>query len=291
MEENVKINFFKKIWYSITKPSKYEDLRRLGLGKAIKYIFSIIAIVALILAIISSVIQQNILKEAISYLEEKLPEIKFKDNTLTLENEEDIVINDNKVIDYFRNVIVINPLIEKQEAINQYKTLATEKNNVLIFLNKEYLVISNKYNSERQEGIDSKKYEEVSSKYIKDMNYEYGKKDIINYLKRSTSYTYYIAQYFVVYFIMITFLYLIYILLISLSLRLVTKLSKIKWTYKESLINTIYASTLSLIIYATYMIIGYFINFKISFIDVINIVIIYIYLYIILYKNRKSIIK
>ena len=82
MEENVKINFLKKIWYSIARPSKYEDLRKNGLGKAIKYIFLIIILCALIIAIISSVIQQNIVKDAISYLNEKLPEIKIKDNTL-----------------------------------------------------------------------------------------------------------------------------------------------------------------------------------------------------------------
>ena len=39
MEENIKINFFKKIWYSIAKPSKYEDLKKQGVGKAIKYFF------------------------------------------------------------------------------------------------------------------------------------------------------------------------------------------------------------------------------------------------------------
>ena len=39
MEENItKINFFKKVWYSITKINKYEEMREEGVGKSIKYI-------------------------------------------------------------------------------------------------------------------------------------------------------------------------------------------------------------------------------------------------------------
>ena len=51
----------------------------------------------------------------ISYLDEKLPEIKFKDNTLSLKNKEAVIINDSKIINYFGNVIVINPIVEKQD--------------------------------------------------------------------------------------------------------------------------------------------------------------------------------
>ena len=37
MEDNItKINFFKKVWYSITKISKYEDMRKEGLGKSLR---------------------------------------------------------------------------------------------------------------------------------------------------------------------------------------------------------------------------------------------------------------
>lgn len=290
MEENVKINLFKKIWYSIARPSRYGELRKLGVAKAIKYIFSIIAVLAIILAILASILQIDVVKDAISYLDEKLPEIKFKENTLTLENEEAVILDDNRIIQYVGNVIVVNPLLEKQEAINQYKDLVTEKNRVIVFLSNEYVIISNKYNpeSENEEGIENKKYADISSKFIKDLSYEYGKKDVIEYLTERTSYTYYIAHYFVIYFITITFLYLIYIILISTSLWLVTKLSKFKWTFKDSIINTIYASTLSMIVYVLYMITSYFTNFKISFVDIISIAIIFVYLYIIIWKQKKD---
>ena len=291
MEENIKINFFKKIWYSIAKPSKYEEFRKQGVGKAVKYFFSIVCILALIVAIIATFIQLGVVKEAINYLDEKLPEIKFKENILSLENEEATILDDEKIIEYFRNVIVINPLLGKQEAIEQYKDLATDKNNVIVFLSDEYVLISNKYNpeNENEEEIVSQKYTEISSNFIKDLSYEYGKKDVIEYLKQRTSFTYYIAQYFVVYFGMITLLYAIYISLTSVALWLVTKISKNKWSYKESLMNTIYASTLSMLIYVAYMIISYFTKLRISFMDIISIALIFVYLYLILWKQKKQI--
>ena len=290
MEENIKINFFKKIWYSIAKPSKYEDLRKQGVGKAVKYFFSIVCILALIVAIIATFLQLDVVKNAINYLDEKLPEIKFKENVLTLENEEATILDDEKIIEYFRNAIIINPLLEKQEAIDQYKDLATDKNNVIVFLKDEYVLISNKYNAENEseDGIAEQKYSEISSNFIKDTNYEYGKKDVLEYLKQRTSFTYYIAQYFVVYFGMITILYVIYIALTSVALWLVTKILKNKWNFKESLMNTIYASSLSMIVYVAYMIISYFTKFRISFMDIISIVLIFVYLYLILWKQKKE---
>ena len=290
MEENVKINFFKKIWYSIARPSKYEELRKLGVVKAIKFILLIIPILAFIIALFIATLHLNIAKDTISELDKKMPEVKFKENSLNLENGEATIINDKKITEYYKSIIVINPLIDKQEAINLYKDLATEKNNVMIFLNKEYVLISNKYkqDNKNEEGLVSQKYSDITSKFIKDTSYEYGKKDIIQYLRERTSYTYYLAQYFVVYFVMTTFLYLLYILLISIGMWLVTKLSKYKWTYKDSLMNTIYGSTLSLLVYVTYIIISYLTGFKINFMDVISIALIYIYLILVIWKQKNK---
>ena len=290
MEENVKINFLKKIGYSIARPSKYEELRKLGVVKAIKYILLIIPILCLIIALFVAALHLNVAKDIISNLDEKMPEIIFKENALTLENGDATIIDDKKIVEYYKSIIVINPLIDKQEAINQYKDLATEKNNVMIFLNKEYVLISNKYKQENksEEGLVSQEYSDITSKIIKDTSYEYRKKDVIEYLKERTSYTYYVAQYFVVYFVMTTLLYLMYILLISIGMWLVTKFSKYKWTFKDSLINTIYASTLSLLVYVTYMIINYLTEFKITFMDVISIALIFMYLVLVIWKQKKK---
>lgn len=290
MEENIKINFFKKMWYSIVRPSKYEDLRKQGIGKTIKYFFSLVCILALILASIATFLQLNVVRDAISYLDERLPEIKFKENTLTLENEEAVILDEEKIVSYFGNPIIINPLLEKQEAIDQYKDLAANYKRVIVFLKDEYILITDKYNpqSEDAEGIEEHKYSDVSQNFIKDLKYEYGKQDVLEYLRQRTSFAYYIAQYFVVYFGMIALLYIVYILLTSTGLWGVTKILKNKWTFKESLINTIYASTLSMLVYVAYMIISYFTKFRISIMDIISIALIFVYLYLILLGQKKN---
>lgn len=287
-----KINFFKKVWFSVTKINKYEEMTEQGIKSSIKYFFTLMALIALILAIIATFIQSDIVKDALSYLDEKLPEMKIADNKLSLENEEVTILDEVKFTDYFGCIVVINPLLEKQQAIDEYNNLATQKYKCIVFLSDEYLVISSNYDvtneSENDSGIETHKYSDEMSKYVQDTSREYGKQDIISYLGEKTSFTYYIAQYFVVYFVMIALIYIFYILLISVSFWLITKFAKINITFKKSLSNTIYASTLSSIVYVAYIIISYFTKFSISFFDVISILLIYVYLCFLLAKERKE---
>ena len=149
----------------------------LRLGK-ILYIFRFITILVFILSIIIGVSHLNETKDVISYLDLNLPEMKFKENVLTLEKEDEVILNDNLIIEHYNSIIVLNTSIEKQEAINQYKDLATEKNNVMIFLKKEIVLISYIYKQENdnEKGLMSQKYEDISSNFIKDKSYEYEKK-------------------------------------------------------------------------------------------------------------------
>lgn len=291
MEDNItKINFFKKVWYSITKISKYEDMRKEGLGKSIKYILTLTLWLAIVLAIFATILQISISNKAISYLDEKLPQMKFKDNVLSIEDGDATILNEDEFKEYFKNAVVINTLLEKQEAVNQYKDLATENNDVLVFLSDKYIVISNKYNpeNENEEGITTYNYSDISDKYIKDKSMEYTKTHLIEYLRNHSSATYYFAQFWIIYLVMITFIYFIYIILISAGIWLATKLAKFKWTFKDSLMNTIYAATLSEIIYVTYMIVSYYAKFSISFMDVISLLLIFVYIFIILWKDKKK---
>ena len=282
------IHFFKKVWYSITKINKYEEMRKDWIVKSIKYILTLILLISIVLAIFETISQISISNKAISYLDEKLPKMKFKDNSLSIEGEDAVILNDDEFKEYFKNAVVINPLLEKQEAVDQYKDLATEKNDVLVFLNDKYIVITNKYNpeSEKEERIQAFNYSEISDKYIKDKSIEYTKTHLIEYLRNHSSVSYYFAQFWVIYLVMITLIYFVYIVIISVGLWLVTKLTKFKWTFKESLMNTIYASTLSIIVYVTYMILSYYTRFSISFMDVINLALIFVYLFILLWKEK-----
>lgn len=287
--EVAKINFFKKMWYSILKTSKYEDLRKEGLGKSIKYFFALISILAIILAIIASLVQSSVAGDTFKYLENTIPDLKYKDGILTIPDNKITVLNETKFIEYYKYVVVINPLLEKQEAIDEYKNLATNTNNVLVFIKDQLIIITNKYtDSKNEEGIDTFNYEEIFAEQIKDNSKEYGKNDIIEYLKVRKSFSYFLAQYFTYYLLSIAIIYILYILCISISMWIVTKILKIKWTIKKALMNTIYSSTLSVIAYVTYLIISYFAKFRITAMEIISLALIFIYIFLLVLKDKKE---
>lgn len=289
LNKTSKIKFFKKVWYSIAKPSKYEEMREDGIGSAIKYFLLVLAILSIIISIVLTIIQVNIVKDDISYLEKKLPEMSFKDNTLSLESEEATILDEDVFKQQFGRIVVINPLLNEEQAIKEYQDLAKDYSTV-VFLSNEYIVIKNNYNpeNENKEGIEVHKYSDESSKYIKDNSATYTKEHVIAYLSSQTPYTYYLSYFFVGEFLSIGLVFIFIILLVTLSLWLVTKLSKMKWGFKKSLMNTIYSSTLSMIVYVAYMIILYLTKFSISFIDVITVMLIFIYIFILLLKEKNA---
>lgn len=282
MENNIaKINLWKKIWYSITKPSKYKEMSEQGLGSSIKYFLVILLICSIIIAIFSTTMQLSVINNAISHLDEKIPEMKFKDNQLSIESKNATILSEEEFKQYFGTIIVLDTSIKEEDAIKKYTELATDKYNVTIFLKDEYVIL-------KQDSTEKHKYADVSSKFIKDSSIEYNKSSIISYSKERTTSTYYFGTFFAYYFFALGITYISYILIISLSIWIINKFLKIKWTFKHSFINTIYSSTLALFVHLAYMIINYFTKFQISFMDVIIIILIYIYISIILAKDKKE---
>lgn len=286
-----KINFFKKIWYSITKIDKYEELRQEGISASISYFINSIIIICAILAIISTFVHVKLIKTEINYIDSKLPELSFKDNKLTVDGEEPVILDSEDFKKHFGTVVVINPSIDQQKAVDEYYKITSKENTALVFLNDKFLIISNKYNPENnsQDGIEQHIYSEEILKYFKEQKEEYSKKDIIQYLESGISEATLLIQYLVTFIITFGLLYLFYIALISLVLWGMTKLLKLKWGYKNTLMNTIYSSTLSWIVFALYILLGYITKISIPFFDVVNIVLIFIYITLLLYRDRNKI--
>jgi len=300
-KDNKKIPFFRKFWYSIGRIGQYEKLNKEGLVASLKYFFGLVAILAFILAIIYSVVQVKMSNEVIQYLNDNLPEITFKNNQLSLDNDDATIIDNEDMADKLGNAIVINPLIDENEAVKNYSNLATDKHNCIVFLSEEFIIITSKYNSENSdentdlnnvEGITISKYSDVSSRYISDTDSEYHKEAVIAVLQNSNSYYYYIAENFIVCYIKLFIEYFIYITIISILIWIVVKLlgkkKNIKWEFKETVTNVIYASTLSIVFSVIYFIVNYFTKFSIPIYDVISILLIFVYVYILLIKSKKK---
>lgn len=290
VNEIKKINFFKKIWWSITKVSKYEEMAKEGLGTAIKYFLILIFLLSIILAAVATYIQSTIIDDAMKYLDEILPELTFANNELNVETEEVIILDDEKFTTYFGYTVVINPYLERQQAIDEYYKLATGNRNCVVFLSNEVVNISVNYKetqTEIPEGVEVYSYTDHASKYLTDTSKEYKKQDIINVLSESISYEYYFGGYLISYIIMLLVFYLLYIITIALSIFIVAKLLKINEKLKLIFIKTIYAITLSAILYVLYALISYFTKITIPYFDVIDIAVAYIYLGIIMAKQKK----
>ncbi len=290
VKEIKKINFFKKIWWSITKINKYDELAGDGLGSAIRYFFILVLILSIILTIVATYIQSTVINDAMKYLDETLPEMTFANNELTVETDEVTILDDEKFATYFGYTVVINPYLEKQQAIDEYYKLAKGNRNCVVFLSNEVVNISSNYdaNTESSSGVESYSYKEHASKYLKDISKEYKKQDIINVLNESISYEYYFGGYLISYIIMLLLFYVLYIVTIALSMFLVAKLLKIDEKLKVMFVKTIYAITLSAILYVLYALISYFTKITIPYFDVIDIAIAYIYLGIIIGKQKNN---
>jgi cation transport ATPase len=101
-------------------------------------------------------------------------------------------------------------------------------------------------------------------------------------------YAYYAIIYYLSHFIVLFIIYALYIFIIAMSIFLVSKLFKMGQSVKNSLSMTIYASTLSIIVYVVYLVISYFTKIAISYFDSIAILFVFIYIGIIFNRKRKE---
>lgn len=293
------VNFFKKLWWSITKPSKYEEMSKLGLIKAIKYFIGIIAIMSLLLSLVGTYIQFKTIQEVGKYVDENIPEFKVeniaekdKDEKykLNLENSEVIILDRQSFIDIFKNVIVVNINMKEKEAIQEYYKLATEKNNCAILLQDKCIIISSKYNPEnenKQEGITKYTYLELKNNLFGTQVTEVNKNSIMGVFN-NFSYTYYIILYFFNYFIVLLTIFAINAVIIGVIEMIIFRMSKIDITKKQIFSISMYSLTLPVIFYIMYLIINYFAKFDFSYINAINMIIAIVYIMIYFYKKYKE---
>ena len=92
-----KINFFKKIYFSICKIKKYGELSKEGVKKSIYYIMDLILICSIIYASILTLQIKKNTNGLQEYLEQNFPNLTYQDNTLTSEADGRVVLDDKLV--------------------------------------------------------------------------------------------------------------------------------------------------------------------------------------------------
>ena len=133
-EKNTNINFFKKVWYSITKFEKYPDMAAEGIYKAIKYLVILMIILSLFLTISSLIETKKMILDLAQYIQDTIPDFSYQDGKISMDVEEPIILENIQYngIDY----IIINPNTAN----------STESNNPTItFISTKYKIIDIAY--------------------------------------------------------------------------------------------------------------------------------------------------
>ena len=110
-EEVVNINFFKKVWYSISKFEQYPAMATEGLWRAIKYLTTLTIIVTIFLMIGSLLKIKTLIGNFAQYVNDNIPEFSYSDGKLNIESEESIIIEDIEEVGLDK--IIINIKLSK----------------------------------------------------------------------------------------------------------------------------------------------------------------------------------
>lgn len=276
-EEVVNINFFKKVWYSITKFEKYPAMATEGFRRALTYLIILTAIVT-VFAMIGSLLQMNKLVDSLAqYIQENIPEFSFAEGKITMETEEPIIIDEVQYDGIDK--IVINHLAETTEQKDQF-----EKENLIngttIFFFKDEIVLESKTEND-EIARQPYTYSEFIASYTGENIESFNKSELVEYMTSQKMMPFY-ARYGLSLFVYLLMLNIMVAMLDSLEIALLgwitASMAKIKMRFVAIYNMAIYALTLPMILNILYMVINYFTTFTISYFQVAYITIAYIYL-------------
>ena len=274
-EEVVNINFFKKVWYSISKFEQYPAMATEGLWRAIKYLTTLTIIVTIFLMIGSLLKIKTLIGYFAQYVNDNIPEFSYSDGKLNIEAEESIILEEIEEIGI--NKIVINTLVETEEQKQEL-----EENNLIdgitLFLFKDEIILKTKL--EDIENIrQTYTYSNVIENYLDENMDKFNKTQFVQFLTSEKMSTFYI-QYAGFMFIYLLIINLIIALLDSFEIAILgvitSTMARLRMRFVAIYNMAIYSLTLSMILNILYIIINYFTDFTITYFQVAYITIAYI---------------
>ena len=266
--KELKKGFFKKVWYSIDKIERYAELSAEGLKSALKYLAMLILVIGVIAAA-STIYKTSLVVNKISqYIDQKLPNLTYSENTLKVENSE-AIIDENEEF----GKIIFDTNTDDEQQINKYVSdVKDEENAVIILKNKLILKTSG------VSGSANYNYEDLFGQMGIT---EFNKQQLVDYLTGSTMFKYY-ANLFLTLFIYGFAVYLIntlfYIIIISMVGFLATMILKLKIRFVAVFNMAVYSITLPTILNIIYIIVNTFYKYAISYFDVMYVMISTIYI-------------
>lgn len=277
---NIKIPFWKKIWYSITKIEKYPEMSAQGFGKAVGYLALIVAILTVVICI-GVVYQLNSeLKRGIDYLQNDFPDFSYSNGELKVDSKDKIEISTEN--ERLGKVIVNTNDIEEQTK-NEYVNKVIENGAGIVILKNEAIVkidsipgtVAFNYQTELQK-FDIKSFHKI---------------EVIEYVNGSEIISVYSAI-FVISFIYIFAMLFILIALNALYISFVgyvaALIAKMKMRYVAIFNMSIYALTLPIALCIAYVGINIFVPFYIKYFQIMYdaVAVIYVVAAILILKSE-----
>ena len=267
-KDEIKKGFFKKVWYSIDKIDKYSELSAEGLKSAIKYVAILMLIIALISGMATIYRTSLKIKDIAKYIDEKAPELTYKDGTLSVDNQ-DIITDENENF----GKIIVDTNTDDEQTINKYvNDVNDEENAVIILKNKLILKETN------VSGTTNYNYKDLFGELGIT---EFNKSDLVNYLSGSGMSKLYLNLFLVLFmyaFAMYLINTLFYVILISTIGYLATMILRLKIRYVAIFNMGIYSITLSTILNMLYIGLNAFYPYKIGYFEVMYVLIASIYM-------------
>ena len=281
--QNFQKGFFKKLWYSIVNIEKYPEMATEGVGRAISYLFKIVAILAVVLSIWMTYESYEAVRNGVEYLQNEFPTFSYQDGTLSVETEEPIVIEAEQS---GVGKIVVDTKTDSEEQINQYLNEIGSNESGIVVLKQKVLV-----KTPGVAGSISYDYQQI----LGNMQItQFNKQDVINYANSNQIITLYISM-FITIFIYSIMMYFIttlwYVVMISIVGYITAWLLKIKMRYVAVFNMSVYAITLSVLLNVIYLIINMFIPFTITYFQVMYVAIATIYLIAAIFIIKSETIK
>jgi len=276
-EEIVKINFFKKVWYSVTKFEQYPEMAMEGLKTAIKYLITLTAIVSVFVMIGSLIQVKNMIQGLAQYVDEKIPEFSYLDGNLSMETNESITIEEtqNTIIDK----IIINTSVENEEEKDKLEKENIDFGTTLILFDDK--IVLNVKSDDDEVMKQEYTYNEFITSYTGQEVKSFNKTEFVKYLtsdKMSTFYQTYAISIFGYLLIVNIFIALLDSLEIAILGWITTTIARIRMKFVAIYNMAVYSLTLPMILNILYIVINYFTDFTITYFQVGYITIAYIYL-------------
>lgn len=281
-EEIKKINFFKKIKYSVCNPKKYDEMVAEGVKSAFNYLLILIFILSAIICVFYAKKLEKQYQDAIINFEKVLPVAEYKEGILTTQAAEKVEISNFITKTYIGGNVIIDTTGATDEEINQYVTSFNTSIGYIMLTDK--VITVNLGDNIREEY----RYPEFFEKYINSEIKEFTNTSFVEHMKSvKISFS---AQYLSVtisYSLAWIGTFLIYIIIFTLVYKLLTKIMKRKIKFGELFAACCYSFTASIFIQLTIMILD-LINVEVSEnIPLDNIMIAVGVIYSLIYINIK----